>query len=123
MKTLDNLVSTVMKDKDVLAVIIFGSFVRREKYSDIDVCLVLKRRVEPLETSKIKLKYLTNFPSLDIQIFHQLPLYIRIKVLKEGKVIFCKDEDLLYDVAFDTVREFEDYKHIYKTYLEGVLHA
>lgn len=123
MKILDKLVSEAKKDRNILAVAVFGSFARREKYSDIDVCLVLKKKLEQLELSKIKLKYLTNFPSLDIQIFQQLPLYIRIRILKEGRMIFCRDMDKLYDMAFHTIREFEDYKYIYKTYLEGVLHA
>lgn len=121
MKTLKKLINYVKKDKEILAVIIFGSFVRKEKYSDIDICLVLKNKLPPLLMSKKKLKYLVEFPEFDIQIFQQLPIYIRINVLKEGKVIFCKNEDLLYDIAINTMKEFDDFKPIYKKYLEGVL--
>jgi len=39
-----------------------------------------------------------------------LPLYVRIEVLK-GRVVYCPDEQFLYDVAPDTIREFDDYKH------------
>lgn len=73
--------------------------------------------------SRIRLAYLKDFPSLDVQIFQQLPLYIRIRILKEGKILFCSNTGLLYDAAFSTIREFEDYKPIYKSYLEGVLYA
>jgi len=121
MKTLKKLINYARKDKEILAVIIFGSFVRKEKYSDIDICLVLKNKLPPLLMSKKKLKYLVEFPEFDIQIFQQLPIYIRINVLKEGKVIFCKNEDLLYDIAINTMKEFDDFKPIYKKYLEGVL--
>ena len=73
--------------------------------------------------SRIRLEYLSKFPALDIQIFQQLPIYIRARILREGKVIYCKDEDLLYDIAILTIKEFEDFKHVYKEYLEGVLHG
>lgn len=59
----------------------------------------------------------------DISIFQQLPLYIRHRVIKEGKVLFCRNEDRLYDLAVKTVKEFEDYKHHYIEYLESVAHA
>lgn len=123
-KALAALTAMARKDTEVLAVVLFGSFARKEKRpSDVDVCLVLGRKQKPLEMSKIRLKYLVGFPSLDIQVFQQLPLYIKARVFGEGKVIFCRNLDLLYDLAANTAREFEDYKHIYKGYLEEVLHA
>jgi len=60
---------------------------------------------------------------LDVQVFQQLPLYIRRRVLKEGQVLLCKDEDLLYDIAFDVIRAFEYYRPRYEEYLEGILHG
>jgi hypothetical protein len=41
-------------------------------------------------------------------------------VLREGKVLFCRDEDKLYAVAFQTARHFEDFRHIHEGYLEAV---
>jgi hypothetical protein len=57
---------------------------------------------------------------LDIKIFQQLPLYVRRRVLKEGIVLLVKDEDQLYELAFRTAKEFEDFKHIYRDYLEAI---
>lgn len=123
MKIFDGIIARAKRDGNILAVIVFGSFARKEKYSDIDVCLVLKQKTEPLKMSKIKLGYLKDFSSFDIQIFQQLPLYIRIRILKEGKILFCGNVDMLYDMAFTAIKEFGDYKHIYDSYLEGVMHA
>ena len=47
---------------------------------------------------------------------------MKVRVLGEGKTVFCKDEDLLYDLIFSTVRQFEYFKPRYLSYLEGVLH-
>lgn len=111
-------------DHDVLAVLLFGSYARNEKFTDIDVCVVLKpEKFSPLFLSKKRLEYLTAFPNLDIQIYQQLPLYIKMRVLKDGKTIFCRNEDLLYDLIISTVRQFEYFKPRYLSYLEGVVHA
>ncbi len=124
LKKLKKIVEKAEKDSDVLAVIVFGSYARNEKFLDIDVCIVLKPgKHSPLFLSKKRLEYLTDFPDIDIQIYQQLPLYIKIRILKEGKVLYCKNEDLLYDLAFSTIKDFEYYKPIYFSYLEGVLHA
>jgi hypothetical protein len=55
--------------------------------------------------------------------FQQLPLYVRRRVLKEGIVLLVKDEDELYELAFRTAKEFEDFKHIYRNYLEAIAHG
>jgi hypothetical protein len=58
--------------------------------------------------------------SLDVHIFQQLPLYIRVRVLKEGRILFVRDENQLYELAFRTAQAFEDFKHIYYGYLKEV---
>ncbi|MBS3084474.1 nucleotidyltransferase domain-containing protein [Candidatus Pacearchaeota archaeon] len=109
------------KDKEVLAVALFGSYARKEDYRDIDIALVLKEKKSNKEMSKIKLKYASKFDSkLDIHIFEQLPVYIKIRILKEGKFILIKDEDKMYEIAFETIKEFGFYKKIYDSYLENV---
>jgi uncharacterized protein len=72
--------------------------------------------------SRKRLEYLAQV-DLDVQIFQALPLYIRSRVLKEGRVLFVRNEDLLYEIAFCSAQAFEDFKHIYYGYLEQVAHA
>lgn len=115
------------QDTAVLAVLVFGSVARGEQTarSDLDVCLVLMPRRTPYESILMackRLEYLTHV-DLDVQIFQALPLYIRSRILKEGQVLFVRDEDLLYEVAFRTAQAFEDFKPIYHRYLEEVAHA
>ncbi len=123
MKTIDSLIEYSKYDADILAVMLFGSLARDEnsKDSDIDICLVLKpTNYTALILSQKKLQYLKEFSDIDVQIYQQVPLYIRKRILKEGKILYCADEDTLYNVAFKTIQEFEDYKHIYTDYLKEV---
>jgi hypothetical protein len=119
------LIKKVEKDKDVLAIILFGGVVKRKNYSDVDVCIVLRpENYNNLFISKKKLQYaVTLDEKFDVQIFQQLPLYIRMRIIKEGKILFCKDERLLYRLAYETIKDSENYQKIYTNYLEGVSYA
>ena len=110
------------QDDEVLAVFLFGSAARREEHetSDIDICLILKPgRYSSLGLSEKRFEYLKAF-DLDVQIFQQLPVYIRMRVIKEGKNLFCANEDELYQSVFNTITEFEDFRGIYRDYLSEV---
>jgi uncharacterized protein len=119
---LQDIVEQADGDATVLAVILFGSTARRERHpaSDVDICLVLEPdRYSPEALMDMRLRYLTAFP-VDIQIFQQLPIYIRQRILKEGEVLFCRDQDVLYDLALRTVKAFADFKPLYHRYLDEV---
>lgn len=110
-----------MKDKKIIAVLLFGSYTKSKHYRDIDICVVLDKKYPNLVMSKKRLKYTSLFPSkFDIRIFQQLPLYIRKRILKDGKIILSNNEELLYDIAFSTIKEFEMYKKAYYGYLESM---
>ena len=121
-EVLEELLTRARQDEDVLAVLLFGSIIREEQtpLSDIDLCLVLVPKhtpIEPIAFSHKRLDYLKNF-TFDIQIFQQLPLYVRRRILKEGRILFVRDEALLYELAFHTAQAFEDFRPIYLSYLE-----
>jgi len=116
------LIDVCRQDPTILAVMLFGSRARGEAHtaSDTDVCLVLDFGFrDPLELSKKKHEYLSMF-DLDLHVFQQLPLYMRHRVLREGRVLFCQDEAQLYELAYRTAQRFEDFRHIHESYLQEV---
>src|SRR5512139_3434520 len=122
---IDRLLRRAADDPEVLAVLLFGSTARGEAraQSDVDVCLVLtaapRSRVRAEEK---RMAYLGDV-DLDVQVFQSLPLYVRTRVLRDGRVLFCRDEDALYDAAFATIRAFERFERTYRAYLEEVEHG
>ena len=57
---------------------------------------------------------------IDLVVFQELPLPVRSRVLREGQVLFARDEEALYAVALTTVRDFELFRPIYHAYLDQV---
>jgi len=121
-RQLARLVALARDDREVLAVILFGSRARGDDHagSDVDVCLVLgPGRRDASAIGHILLAY-ASAVDLDVQVFERLPLYVRRRVLKEGRVLFVRDEDALYDVAFRMVRAYESFRPRYQAYLAEV---
>ncbi|MBN1324341.1 MAG: nucleotidyltransferase domain-containing protein [Methanotrichaceae archaeon] len=98
-------------------VILYGSTSREEARpdSDIDICVYY----DDLEGAMdFRLQVMSElFEEIyDIRIFQHLPLPLKIEVLK-GKVLFCPDLPFLYDLAYQTVKEFDSFKHRYYDYI------
>ena len=111
----------IKADKDIIAVLLFGSLARNEPNRDIDICIILDRKYSNLEMSKKRLSFVSLVNNkFDIQIFQQLPLYIRKRILKEGKILLCKNEDVLYNIAFSTIKEYNLYEKAYITYMNSI---
>lgn len=116
---LDKLLSLAKKDREIIAVLLFGSHARgyARPASDVDVCLILRHERNSFEK---RLEYSTISDNIDVQVFQSMPLYIKVRILKEGKILICKDEDFFYKIAIDAIKDFEQFKKAYSTYLDTV---
>jgi len=98
-------------------IIIFGSRARGEARKDSDVDLCVYYEGTPREAFEFRMHVLGVLPEeYDVQIFQLLPVYLRKECLR-GKVLFCRDETFLYDLAYETIKEWEDFKRYYYDYL------
>lgn len=119
---LSRVIARAKSDLEVLAVLLFGSRARGDAApgSDLDVCLVLATEsASRLAMAQRRLEYLAEV-DLDIVVLQQLPLYIRRRILREGTILFARDEDGLYALAARSARSFEHFRHIHQEYLDQV---
>jgi hypothetical protein len=79
---------------DVEAIILFGSYARKEQTSksDIDVCIVCGNKKVKIEKVWNKILESGVTEKYDVKIFELLPLKMKISVIKEGKVLHAKDK-------------------------------
>ena len=98
-------------------VILFGSQAegRANKMSDYDFAVYYDGDGRKRFIFLIKLS--GSLPDkFDVKIFQDLPLYVRKEVLK-GEVVYAKDLRFVYDVAYETIKAFEDFKKYYYDYI------
>jgi len=119
-KNISEVIKQAKTDGKITAVALFGSSLKG-KGRDIDLCIFLDKKYSNLEMSKKQLDFMKNAKSnLDIQIFQLLPIYIRMRILKEGKILLDKNSEFLYNLAFDTIKEFEFFRKSYEIYLKEI---
>ncbi len=117
----DKVVETV-KDMDgfddVQFIILYGSQSesRATEDSDVDICIGYDGNRD--EASRYRFKVISKLfdDRYDVQIFQLLPLYVKKEVLK-GEVLYRRDKNELYDIAYQTIKEFDDFKHRYYDYI------
>lgn len=93
----------------VLGLILFGSVARGcvRPFSDVDLCIVTEKNT----TDAVRMELLSyGSKKIDVSIFSDLPIQIRFRVIKEGKILFCKDSLALHRLQVATVREYLDFE-------------
>ena len=116
-KILINTLKKMPNFKNVMFVILYGSHAngKENKLSDIDFAIFYNG--DKKERFKFRLKLLANLPDrFDIQIFQDLPLFVKKDALK-GKLVYAKDNSYACDVAYQTIKEFDDFKRYYYDYI------
>lgn len=110
-KAIEKVVDEIKKIKGVQAVVLFGSTARGEQkpISDVDICVLADKKISINAKDDI-----ASFSSekIDISIFWDLPASVRLKVLKEGKILFSRSEESFHSASVETVSEYLDFKHI-----------
>ncbi|MHA1299526.1 MAG: nucleotidyltransferase domain-containing protein [Candidatus Helarchaeota archaeon] len=98
-------------------IILYGSHLDNYHFndSDIDICIYIEGEKKDLAQIRLNLLKIFN-EKFDIQIFQLLPIFVQIEVLK-GKILYVRDENLLYEVANSTIEEFEDFYPFYSDYI------
>ena len=93
-------VLSLYRRKDVLAVLLFGSYCKGEETerSDVDICVVAPKcnYIELFKEINITLKS----SKYDVKIFECLPLYLKSKVIENHEIIFAKDVYKLYEYFY-----------------------
>ncbi len=99
-------------------IILYGSAAEGQMTGGSDIDLCIYHDGSPDESSRFRFKVLSELfdETFDVQIFQQLPIYVRVEVLK-GKIIYCKDKQFLYEAAIETIKDFEAFKHRFYDYI------
>ena len=118
-KGFNETIKSMLEFNRIEFIILYGSAARGDAISgsDIDLCIYYNGD-EKEDLSRFRLDILSRLKGsvFDIQMFQQLPLYVRVEVLK-GRIIYAKEQSFLYGIALDTIKEFESFKPRFHDYI------
>ncbi|MFX0209103.1 MAG: nucleotidyltransferase domain-containing protein [Candidatus Hodarchaeota archaeon] len=116
---LEHIMEKAKNDPEIIGVILFGSYLRGNSFSDVDIVLVGKNELTKDTMYQKRINYMKKLPmKFDVQIFQLLPLRLRKEVLS-GKVLYDTCE--LYDLAYETIKKYDHFKKYLEDYVRGVL--
>jgi len=114
---IDKIIEPIKENRGVVSIHLFGSYAKgREKpFSDIDICVITA-------TDADRDAILSNSSGkIDLSIFHDLPLTMWFRVLKEGKLLFSRDDLRLHRITVATIKQYLDFKPHITRRIERVL--
>jgi uncharacterized protein len=124
MEDTDEVVEKIKKfgGENVKFIILYGSQSTNNQtpMSDTDIAVYYDAGKE--QRFKFRMKILGRVDDhYDIQIFQDLPLYIKKDVIK-GNILYTSDKRLIHDISRKTYREFDDFKKRFYDYIKkGVI--
>ncbi|TFF98551.1 MAG: nucleotidyltransferase domain-containing protein [Promethearchaeota archaeon] len=123
LKKIEQDFNPIIETKDILGILLFGSYSKDKETSrsDIDICIVAPND-DPAELlSYILQKINTNLKHYDIRLFQELPLYIKIRVIQDGILIYSTNKYDLYEFFYFYRKLWNDQKHRQKISKEELL--
>jgi predicted nucleotidyltransferase len=126
-----NNIKAALSEYPVEFAYLYGSYATgtNRKFSDLDIALLVEDRVPPEKywdiESKISLKIdaLLKEVESDVRIFNLAPLNYRAQIVKEGKLIYSKNEIKRVDFESATRDEYFDFLPMRKEYQATLLNG
>jgi len=122
-KTIEkSIIDYFSKKKEVLAVYVFGSFIKERfnENSDIDLALIYYEDADKIEKLNLKLKFIADLKELvgrnvDIVDFTSANLKFKHQILN-GKLIYCIDQQRRVRLEKEAISNYIDMKRFYDIY-------
>lgn len=100
--------------KDIVFAYIYGSFVNKRGFRDIDIALFMKEPIEAFELEtdfSYELTTIIGYP-VEVRIINNAPVSFQMAVLRMKEVVFSRDEGKHTDFIQDVGKRYIDYSHL-----------
>jgi len=120
-----SLVKNLQKEDSIKFAYIYGSFLK-SKFHDIDIAVYLgevddKKEILDFELEKeVELSKMLKIP-VDIRVINNAPAHSCYKVIKDGKLLFSKDESATSDFESLILVKHHDFKYYRERYRKEAL--
>ena len=111
---------------EIIFAYVFGSFIARNSFSDIDIAVMAREHIEnPLDFEIIlenEMEGVVRFRT-DIRLLNRAPLAFSHSVIRTGRLIVDRDSNVRADFENRILKQYFDFSYCIREYLGEVLHA
>lgn len=121
----EKLIKYIKEKENIIAIYLFGSFAdgSYNEKSDIDLAVLYEKKYDfTLHVSDmIDIEKIFENTKVDYIDLEEVNLFFRFSILKNGKIIYVKNEEKLYDYIHRTQISYIDMKYSRDKYVNYVL--
>lgn len=106
--------------EDLLLGYLYGSFLVRNDFNDIDIGLLVAGERTPYELFKYAMRIASDLErcitprcEVDLRVLNTAPLEFQYEVVKTGQVVFARDENVRVAFEADVLAKYLDLKYLY----------
>jgi len=119
----DRLKALLEEREEVAFALLFGSILEEGSFGDVDLAVYISTSLEPLEELKYKLHFEVEGERalgvpLDVKILNTAPYTFAFRVLKEGKPLLIREEEVYINFIERTSLRYMDEGYLWKKSLE-----
>ena len=122
------LTSQMEEMPEIILAFLYGSFLDEGPFGDLDLALFVNpscpaagdKSLEYELKTEMLLENTTGLP-VDVRVLNQAPQPFRYSVIKNGRLLFCRDEEFYADFLSHTLVSYFDFAPYRKRYLKEVL--
>jgi len=119
----------IFKENQVLLALVFGSVARGDNssISDIDIGLFFspnttkKERFDSILIISSKIQRILKKNEIDIVAINDAPSRLKFKIMTEGKIIYCEDMELFYNLKEKAMLEYFDFQYVEQQIIKDYL--
>jgi len=125
LKIEETLKNALKKHSEISFAYLHGSFVKNEGFKDIDLAVYIKGI--PLALVQYELNLETEIMEqigkyiIDVRILNSSPLSFRFNVIRDGIVLFVRNDDERVEFQEATIRDYLDFAYYRELYVKETL--
>jgi hypothetical protein len=116
----------IFSEEPVLLAYLFGSQARGDAgpLSDVDVAVLFEEGLVPAEALALRLRLMASLARaleaqrVDVAVLNDAPYLLQHRVIRDGRVLFCRDELTRVRYEFRVLRDYLDFRHFEDKYLQ-----
>jgi len=127
-KIIEQLKNAIIQEDEIIFSYIHGSFLDKFPFKDIDIALYIDpKKISSLQAFDYSFQLSVDLSKkigleVDIQIMNYAPLGFKHSVLRNGKLLFSKDENLRLNLIESLSLEYIDFYELSLQYIHDIVY-